>query len=230
MMARRGIIKGMLGGVTLAGLSGCGLLSGSSSYRFRMTIEVATPQGLKSGAGVMEVEIHKIFPVPGISSTNSGGMHGEAVVVDCPDGPVFALLKKSDSGQSLDVAVTQALAPDARFEKDGDYAAALRTLGGSFAHAKAELPRADWPLMVRFGNIHDPKSVEKVDPVASGVMRIWVETTSDPVTVGIEKRLEWLLGHHGALTPRLSAPDPANPPFSARITEMDFWTETNSGQ
>ena len=209
MIARRGVM-GLFAGAASAMLAGCGLLGGEKSYRFRMTVEVATPQGLKSGEGVLEVEIHKIFPVPGISSTNSGGIHGQAVVIDLPDGPVFALLKKSGAGQGLDVQVTQALAPDALFKKDGDYVATVARLGGWFAHAKAELPRADWPLMVRFRDLNDPKSVEEFEPDAVGVKRIWVETTSDAVTTGIEKRLEWIgtdqltLGNNGQMGPPMA--------------------------
>ena len=69
---------------------------------------------------------------------------------------------------------------------------AVRKLGKRSAHVSAELPRKHWPMMVRFGDIHDPKSVEKVEPEAIGVKRITLETTSDPVTAGIEKRLGWL--------------------------------------
>ena len=48
-------------------------------------------------------------------------------------------------------------------------------------------------MMVRFKDIHDPKSVEAVDPQAVGVKRVWVETTSDAVSTGIEKRIPWLV-------------------------------------
>ena len=48
-------------------------------------------------------------------------------------------------------------------------------------------------MMVRFGNINDPKSVERVEPNQIGVRRIWLETTSEPVTTGIKLRLPWLV-------------------------------------
>lgn len=47
-------------------------------------------------------------------------------------------------------------------------------------------------MMVRFRDLNDPKSVERVDPDAICVRRITAETTSDDVTTGIEKRLGWL--------------------------------------
>ena len=58
---------------------------------------------------------------------------------------------------------------------------------------KAELSRADWPLMVRFGDINDPKTVEQVDPDTIGVKRIVLETTRADVTTGIEKRIPWII-------------------------------------
>jgi hypothetical protein len=62
---------------------------------------------------------------------------------------------------------------------------------------KGDLPRADWPLMVRFKDINDPNSVEQVNQVAIGVKRVWVETAGDPVSTGIEKRLGWLTRING---------------------------------
>jgi hypothetical protein len=55
-------------------------------------------------------------------------------------------------------------------------------------------------MLVRFRDIADPTSVEKVDPdnlaasFGEGVKlrRITVQLTDDPVTTGIEKRLGWL--------------------------------------
>ncbi|WP_066268991.1 hypothetical protein [Blastomonas sp. CCH3-A3] len=56
------------------------------------------------------------------------------------------------------------------------------------------------PMLVRFRDINDPTTVERVDPDAlaasfgEGVKlrRVTVQLTDDPVTKGIEKRLKWL--------------------------------------
>jgi hypothetical protein len=55
-------------------------------------------------------------------------------------------------------------------------------------------------MLVRFGDLRDPRSVEKVDPgnlAASfgpgfALRRITVQLTEDDVTTGIGKRLGWL--------------------------------------
>ena len=54
MMARRGVI-GLLGGAVIDGLAGCDVIAPPrASLRYRMTVEVETPQGLRSGSSVIE--------------------------------------------------------------------------------------------------------------------------------------------------------------------------------
>jgi hypothetical protein len=136
------------------------------------------------------------------------------VVVDLPDGPIFVLLKNDGAGQPLDVQVTAALAPNAHFRTVDDYVAAVGKLGGMSDGAKADLPRESWPIMVRFRNIADPKSVEKVSPETVGVKRILLETTGDDVSTGIEKKIPWI----DHLDRYLS--DPSNP-FTSTLPD-DF--------
>jgi hypothetical protein len=57
MMARRGVI-GLLAGGVAALMSGCGF-SGKPSYRVKVTVEVNTPQGVKTGSSVMEIYAQK---------------------------------------------------------------------------------------------------------------------------------------------------------------------------
>jgi hypothetical protein len=196
MMGRRAFGRGVLGllsGAASVALGGCALLGGTKSYRFKMTVEVATPQGVKTGSSVYEVTVEKLVALTSEERAGAAGLFGEALVVDLPNGPIFLLLKKDDNmGQPLDVEVTHALAPEAPLSPIDAYVAAVGNLGGWGASAKADLPRTDWPMMVRFRDLNDPKSVEKVDPAAIGVKRIALETTGDAVTTGIEKRLGWL--------------------------------------
>ena len=197
-MARREVM-GLLAGAMSLALSGCGILGGAKSYRFRMTVEVETPQGLKTGSSVMEITSYRKMKLTSEEHAGGGSFRGEAVVVDLADRPLFVLLKNDGASQPLDTRVTAALAAEASFRTVDDYVAAVGKLGGMFSSAKAELPREDWPMMVRFRDIADPKSVEKVDPETIGVKRISLETTSDDVTTGIEMQLGWLPAHNGAL-------------------------------
>jgi hypothetical protein len=193
MMARRGVLGG-----AMALLTACDPFVRSASYRVRVTIAVDTPEGVKTGSSVWEIEAVKgTIKVGDVGTTNSG-IAGEAVVVDLPDGPIFALLTIGDGQRSLQGAITDALVPGAL---KGDFYSAVASLAPGWfkGSVKAELPREyvspnlrdpepRWPMMVRFKDINNPRSVERVDPASIGVKRISLETTNDDMTQGIEKR------------------------------------------
>jgi len=189
-MARRGAL-GILAGTVAAALSSCGWLFKSASYRFRMTVEVETPEGVRTGSSVYEAMASKSPALTSQEHEGSGGLRGEAVVVDLPGGPLFVTLKMPVAGETLDGAATLALAPDTKRGDVDAYVAAVDRLSRTVG-ARAELPRKDWPLMVRFRNIHEPKSVAEVDPQTEGIRRISIETTRDEVKTGIEKILPWI--------------------------------------
>ena len=98
MMARRSVI-GLVAGGAAAMLSGCGLF-GDSSYRFKMTVEVETPEGLKTGSSVYEASVGsrpKLLPEEGARQIE---LRGEAVVIDLNNGPIFVLLKIQNDASS----------------------------------------------------------------------------------------------------------------------------------
>lgn len=205
-MTRRGLLM-TLSATSLAVSTGaCDLVGGGSSYRFRMTVEADTPQGVQTGSSVMEVRVSRGMAI-GDNSGVSSSLRGEAVVVDLPDGPIFALLKLPDAGPPLQEVVSDALTGEHAKSTDG-IMQQFGKLGSTwFSEYKADLPRrrdigislredgaddSNWPMMVRFRDLNDPKSVEAVDPEAVGVKRIRLETTGDDVTTGLKKRLPWL--------------------------------------
>ena len=65
---------------------------------------------------------------------------------------------------------------------------------------KTDVPLKELPMLIRFRNVADPATVERVDPnnlaasFGPGVVltRATLEITDDPVTTGIVKRLPWL--------------------------------------
>ena len=189
MMGRRSVL-GILAGAATVALPGCSLLNSTASYRFRMTVEVDTPQGVKTGSSVMEVfaQKHAALTSEEGSGFSSGLSRAEAVVIETSNGPIFALLTRADDKRTYGGEMTEALAQMAHNGDWKTYMAAVKQLSGK-AGIKAELPRAAWPMMVRFRDLGDPKSVERVEPATVGVTRILLETTDDAVTTGIEKRL-----------------------------------------
>ena len=206
-MKRRGILAVIMAGVALFLLARCGYITNSGSYRFRMTVEADTPQGPRSASAVYQVYANKNM-LHFLPEEASGGLttRGQAVVIDLPGGPVFVLMKVPSDSDGLGALVTKTFRPDAfggaEFVMPG-----VRAIGNHFwGSLRADLPATvvspngvrmpNWPLMVRFKDINDPKSVEQVDPASVGIKHIWVETTRDPVTTGIEKRLGWLRSYH----------------------------------
>ena len=221
MMARKSVF-GLLIAALAMGLAGCGAYSGKS-YRFRMTVEVETPQGLVTGSSVYEVTAKKLLSLTSEARAGSGGTKGQALILNLPNGPVFVTLKMPVAGDHLGIRATRALLPGTRAGDIDANLAAVGELGGWFANYRAELPREHWPLMVRFGDVDMPTSAEPVDPGAIGVKRILLETTSDDVSTDIKNTLKWL-GTEGPKGDVVSG-STIDPRFAETLRQSDFGSE-----
>jgi hypothetical protein len=170
--------------------------------RYRMTVEVETPAGLRTGSAVRAVSRSSPFPIafPLLGEQRGQSwVEGEPVIVDLPEGQTLYALLTSAGG-------------------NGEFAARIPdwTMGWRTERGIAQGPVELWsnpptassrfdpievrPMLVTFRNVHDPMSVELVDPAnlsaqfGDGVQlrRIIVEVTNEDVTDGIEQRLRWL--------------------------------------
>lgn len=195
MLSNRGFVLGFALYGAVAMLSSCNYRS--EEFRYRMTVEVETPQGPRTGSSVIEVQVSdpgpNSFPEAGINTK----VRGEAVSVDLPDGKVlFALLRSRESVDAASGYAYKALRPA---QHRGDYAFIERTKELKRMRGTGLLPRDAYPMLVTFGDLNDPTSVVRVDPdnlagvFGEGVAlrRITVEITGDPVTTGIENQLKW---------------------------------------
>ena len=233
-MTRRRVVFGVLSAVAvMLSLGACG---SRAEVRTKVTIEVATPQGVRSGSSIWSWALGE--PTVALASSYDGRFRGEAVAIDLPGGrTLFALVKdmavlperhfrEFNVGTGSDrVANVRAIAKEV---------GATRTLACAMLPVNAkgdELfnPKYDCPLLVTFRDIRDPKSVERVDPASldksfgAGVTlrRITVAVTDDPVTTGIEKRLGWLArSEDGGLDPTMGVT--ANPTFVQQLGFLDF--------
>jgi hypothetical protein len=171
----------------------------TEEFRYRLTVEVDTPQGLRSGASVVEVSISE--PGEGGLPDASGGtsrLRGEAVAVDLPDGRVlFALLRAPGDVDAAARLPFHALNPPRR---EGEYRRTRRAADLKRISGVGELPQDHYPLLVTFRNLEDPTSIERLDPanlagtLGKGISlrRITVQMTNDVPTTGIVERLPWL--------------------------------------
>jgi len=249
------LISGGLRGVTalMAGLvvllSGCG--TALPDYRYRLTVEVETPEGLKTGSSVIEVSTSMTsstsIPSPGAVRYS---LSGEAVTVDLGQhGTLFALLRSDVDGDWATNLLFR-LAPDVGAVRDEN---GKRDSGASFRaryeamlqdHRLIVLPKTfpdvaflkdipARPMLVRFRDINDPTTVERVDPddlaasFGEGVKlrRVTVQLTDDPVTEGIIKELPWLANQQGGLVRVTKGKAIKDMPIGAQLHEGDFMRE-----
>ncbi len=180
-------------------LPGC--FPATETFRYRLTVEVETPQGLRTGSSVIEVSLsenHSKFLVPAARGVNAD-FRGEAVTVDLPDGQVlFALLRSEGTVDGAKWYAHEAITtPDL----EGHMWGVERARWMEENEASGELERGNYfPILVTFGDETDPTSVMQVDPddlattFGEGInlKRITAELTDDPVSTAIEERLGWL--------------------------------------
>lgn len=186
----------MLAGCAASSVSACA--PSLPDYRYRLTVEVDTPDGMRSGSSVIQVASHvssQYSLSPGDVTTQ---VTGDAVAVDLPGGKMlFALLSKPGSAEGANTYAFDALIPKPwigweEYVADVNALADRRDIG--------VLPFKDWPMLVTFGDINDPTSIVRID-IANleatlgpdvKIRRITVQITEEPVTSGIEKKLKWL--------------------------------------
>ena len=187
----------------LFALSAC---SDSITYRYRLTVEVLADDVVHSGSSVLEVSHSRLFNMNGGGYTEGAGIaKGEAVAVDLgARGVVFAILSYRNRGSDPSYFAEYVFgARNIDGSVRNNSLAELRAVNFSGSKGARELPPAYWPEMVRFRNLADPASVERVNPqnLAASfgqgvkVLRVTAEVTRDSEVESIAKTLPWL-GHY----------------------------------
>lgn len=163
--------------------------------RFRLTIEVETPEGVKTGSSVIEAstwESGNWGPIEarGIRSD----FRGRAVFVDLGHGRnLVALLGFGPIGADqykLFRLTRAALAPGEKFD---DWKEEFRLKG------RGVLPNDYIPALATFKNLNDPASAVRVEPSdmvdifgpGFAFRQVLLETTNESVSRDIEKILPW---------------------------------------
>jgi hypothetical protein len=161
------VIIGLIA-AALAALAGGGLwflTPNKYEWNQRITVEVETPDGMKSGSSVQ----HIVWEGGGAAypgqdgPSSSSKVTGEAVVVDLGGGKyLFALLSgtKGLKGAADTIASFAFWGAD----KAAGTAEGLQYLASLPAGTKVALEPDNFPLLVSFVDLGDPKTVVVVDP------------------------------------------------------------------
>ncbi len=181
----------------------------TESYRYKLTLALNTPDGVKRGSSVVEVMFWNVsLPERGIQHK----LQGQALYLDLGPGgrPLIALLTSRlhprygkamrwtpDAGPS-DNLLAQLYGPPLP-----DFMANVSRIADMRGPHK--ITPDDLPDLVTFADINDPKTVIEVDPnnlqATLGPDVSWneitLETTDEPTTMGIKAELPWLPAYYG---------------------------------
>lgn len=179
------------------------------TYRWhqKLTLVVDTPDGPKTGASVVEVEVQLTPTDWPTGRQGRTALRGEATVVDLGGGRyLFALL--SSNGEAFARRVFQERLADAPTDRAGGSDKRYATKARAIARLResAPVPVAALPRLVSFTDIADPTTVQQVDPddlsatfgAGYALRAVTLEITTAPVTSGVvEGVLGWLRNLEG---------------------------------
>lgn len=167
----------------------------TQSLRYRLTVEVETPEGIKTGSSVIEVRYSQGMALGDVSGFQSR-IWGEAVYIDLGQrGNLVVTLTRSESGRKTARGPSEL--PHILFELDTKR---LGSWANPPAQGSRDVPPEMLPTLVTFRDPADPMSVELVQPdrlelsFGTGVRiaRSSIQITDDNSTPRIESKLLWL--------------------------------------
>jgi hypothetical protein len=166
----------------------------SYTHRFRLTIEVETPDGVKTGSSVIETSTWE--------SGNWGPVEARGIRRDFRGRAVFV-----DLGQNRNLVALLGFGPRGDQDKLFRLVRAALTPGKKIDDWKEEfrlkgrgvLPQENIPTLITFTNLNDPASAVLIDPSnlaknfgpGYAFRQAVLETTNESVSGNIEKILPW---------------------------------------
>lgn len=185
-------------GLLMAGVAVAYAMSSSEpdlQIRYKITINVQTPDGIKSGSTIREFSIDKFKGFNPDKADFNAKMRGEAVVVDLGNKKLFALIDSNSYSEMLYAfPIVNEVAPLS--EQGIEYYKNLKTGTKTLLENKLH-----WPKFVTFDDLNDPTSVQSVDPEGLSktfgegfaLKNIEIEVTDKELGWGVVNRyLNWL--------------------------------------
>lgn len=171
------------------------------TFRYRLTVDIDTPVGIRSGSSVVEVKT--IDQGSGFPGPEAGGFRframGEAVVIRMPNNTLLFALLRDQTANPTNFATG---VPYATYEKElpaGSEPYKVRHAALIQMKGARSVPKDHTPLFVRFTDINDPLTVEEVSPESfvkvygpgTSLRSVEVEINNQPVRFTIKKLLPW---------------------------------------
>ncbi len=180
----------------------------SAKVRYKITVNVETPEGLISGSAITEVRNWDSVLLESISPpevVNPAKVRGEAVVVDLGKrGILFALLKGYKFGENYSDRIL--------YETfgGGTNISGLRELRRLKAGQKATLPPYHYPMLVTFKDLNNPKTVapifqaedvklEELFGEGVHVRDITIEITDENIVWKVKSYIPWLNDYYNQM-------------------------------
>lgn len=205
--------------VLVLGISGFyNLTYPTALVNYRLSLEVMTPDGPKTGSGVIQVSYGSTFNLNGGGRSGVIRVTGEAVPVDLGHGKfLFATLTDDMSGRQgspgkLDGALDAGWLPVKIFGFNwrwGDENKLASQAAQAMESGSRDVPIMSLPTLVTFQDLDDVKSIRLVraENLAAvlgtgySLTKATITLTRDPPTERIEKLLTWLKNMLGPKSP-----------------------------
>lgn len=185
------------------------------TYRYRLTVEIDTPDGVKSGSSVIEVKTEKAPDLLKIMSAGGANkrISGEAIYIDLGgEKNLFAVL----DGDLLTLAPSVFLGEE--YVAKNGWIKTAQVLS-SMKHSSMVLPTSRTPTLVTFKNLKDPhtlipvyfydeeqdgtsKTINNFEGIFGGgyeLLRAEIALTDDPMKQKIDHLLPWVTTQKGYL-------------------------------
>lgn len=187
--------------VATVALAGCGLLEPSAEVRYRVTIDINTPNGVRSGTGVWSFALR-----PGnIDQAYNARFRGEAIPVDLPSGSTkFATLEVA--AKLPEDVVARRYFPNGRYpaevgpERTRQIEYIRKNIRSKIALECKPRPKlSECPILVAFKSPANPISVYEVNPEdlsslghGYSLRSVSLQVTDEKPTHQLGDRLPWL--------------------------------------
>lgn len=164
----------------------------SGTWRYKMTVAVETPEGIKTGSAVRELSNSRSgIDLNWPHVVHTPGIKGEAVVIDLGKRGVLFSLISWESYKDI---------PSAFQLKEPRTVENIRHYNEHLKAGMKSVLTKDMPRFVYFKDLKDPQSVQAIDrndlaaTFGDGVrlQKIEIEITDKPVSITIDGILPWL--------------------------------------